>query len=250
MSAKIESWLVVQSGARITADGHLRVRTTAGPGAWISVTLTAGTYKTFDLAVAELAAALNADAAAIGAWSASAPLDVAGFGTVAQSFDWEWLDLETATYFGFSDIQGTSTLLLGITWAAISDIDSTGKVTLAHPMDVDYTIVLPHRHTEDHAARRFGTDYTIRHGQDCRFIVNDNEEGAFVGCLKRLTQGYPARIWLDATLSGTFDWTNADWKKGRDLALVDPAADLDLTNWLAADVAYYRRLELRMVEAG
>ena len=249
MAAKIETWLTVQAGARITAEGHLRVRTTAGPGAWQTVTLDAATYKTFALAAQELEDELNNDGGAVGVWTVSVAGGDSAVISCTVAFDLQWLDLEAGAYFGYASDVYSSTLFLG-SEILVSVLPPLGRLTFTHPMDIDYFVLLPHRHSEDHAARRFGTAYTLRHGQVCRFIISNDEVPGFGEVLNRLMSGTAARVWLDSAVAGTFAWTDAAWKGGRDLALVDPAQQLQLTQWLASDVALYRRLELRMVEAG
>ena len=243
MAGKIETWLIVQSGARITADGHLQVRTTAGPGAWQNVGLTAGTYKTFADAAQELEDELNNDAAAVGVWTVTASGDSVTIACTA-AFDLTWYDEEVKEYFGYGAEEVTNQTSL------VSDELPRGRITLNHEMDIDYFIIVPHRHAQDHASRRYGTAYDLRHGQTCRLLVDNTEAAHMHIVLQRLQQGYPARVWLDSSLSGTFDWTNADWKKGRDLALQDTGGVVSFNSWITVPTAYHRSVELRMVEAG
>jgi len=242
MAGKIESWLVIAPGARITADGHLQVRATGG-GAFTVVPLTAGTYKTFDLAAQELEDQLNALAGGIGAWTVTVSANSVNIACSA-AYDLSWQDQEVKEYFGFGADDVTNQTSID------SDEPPRGKITLVNPIDIDFFIILPHRHAQDHTSKRFGYSYPLRFGQKCRFMLGNDEIVHFYVCADRMQQGYPVRVWLDASLAGSFDWTNADWKKGRDLALQDTSAVVSLTDYLSLPAAYHRRVELQMVEAG
>lgn len=235
---KIETWLIVQSGARITADAHLTITHSISGAA--DVTLTAGTYKGFAAAAAQLETAI--DAAFPGeAFTVTVTGDTIII-SEADNFSLTWEDTELQGYFGYA-----STTYAG-TNSYTSDTGPYGKITMTLAMDFEWGDRLLRKQTTRHDGVTSGILLVRHEMQRCTLMLTNTEAAHFVTVLRRMQYGIPARIWLDSTNASTFAWTLAAWTGGRDLALLDPSAELDLASWLNAPWATYRTVTIDCVE--
>jgi len=249
MTSKIESWFVSQAGARIVdaaAGGHCQVNAVAAPGVpggapGTLITMAAGTYKTFDLAAAQLEAKLQAAFPAAG-FSVLTGTDTIRISAVGWNFSLWWTDGEAQAYFGFASASYINQTTIS------SDTNPSGKITLEKPFDVEFWDEDISTQARRHDGTLAGTSLARLEGQKCRFFLISTEMAHFQLVLTRLNYGIPARIWIDSSASGAFDWTAADWVKGRDLAKYNAAAAVDLAQWTTPPWIGWRNLEIDFVE--
>lgn len=234
---RIDTYLIVQSGARITADGHLSIRVPLG--AWSDIVLVAATYAGFAAAATQLQTQLNA--AAIGVVFTVTPADnsvtIAGDG----NFELTWEDTELSDYFGFRLSSYT-----GATSYA-SDADPTGRITLTFPAEVEYFDLVERQYSTSHAGVIGGYSLARHAGQTMTYFALSDEAAHFASVIRRSLAGLGNLIWIDSTNGNPFDWTAAAWTGPRALTVMEPA-EYDLAQWLSTPSALARRLTIDYLE--
>jgi hypothetical protein len=236
MPAKLETWLEVQSGARLTADGHLGIGYPTGAAA-VAVSIAPGTFQTFASAAAGLEAALQL-AFPAAAFTVATGTDVINIAAATANFDMEWKDEEAQAYFGYNQAVYINKA------NQRSDTTPSGRRTCTHGAVPRFGIELLRRGKTNHAGVAGGT-YLATHALDSRrYRITATEIAHFLKIAQRIALGIPMRAWLDSTNGNPFAWTAADWVAGRDLALVDPSQAKNLADWVTAPWTHYRDVSL------
>jgi len=241
--SRIETWLVVERGARSAAEGHLQVNVPPA-GAWPGAPgeLLQGTVTSFADACASLDAALTAAEPAL-AWTVTPGLDYCTISTVGgvDAFDLRFMDSEISDYFGFAAAE-----YLNVT--SITSTRPAGRITMQHPVVPEWWDEISRDVATGHRGSSAGVAFARREGQRIAVPVASTEMEHFVGVLMRLRHGIPGRVWIDYTAAAAWAWTAAGWTGGRPLALYDPSATVDLSRWLTAPWIGLRSVELDLVE--
>lgn len=237
--ARIESWLIVQTGARLTSDGHLTVENDA-TGFTYNVQLEADVYSKFTLAAGQLKTALNTNTVGL-AFDVTTSGDTITI-TSNPSCTLTWNDTDARAYFGFAST--TYATFLSLT----SDADPTGRITLNGGLVPEFFDLLIRQHSPGHNGVTLGTFLAMQQGCTFTGTVIDSEIEHLVSVLSRFQAGIPGSVWLDGTNDANFDFATDEWTGIRHMALYDPHSELDLANWLAPPICIFRKVSFKMLE--